>query len=125
MQAPEMGKPAAAGAARGSQGKSRAANPTSARNNRSLQPARRTLPEPIIISEWWRDRSGRSIRVSLNTYEGHNLIDVRTWWTGDDGKLKPGKGFACSVRHLSRLAAAIAEAIEKAGQLGLIKDGTP
>jgi hypothetical protein len=99
-----------------------AAKPTEASNNSPSPAARRTakLAEPIIISEWWRDRGGRSIRVSLNTYEGHNLVDVRTWWTGDDGKLKPGKGFACSVRHLSQLATAIAKAVERARELGLI-----
>jgi hypothetical protein len=69
------------------------------------------LPEPIIISEWWKNRGGESIRVRLSTYEGHNLVDLRTWWVGDDGKLKPGKGFACAVKHLPKLADALAKAL--------------
>jgi hypothetical protein len=45
----------------------------------------------------------------------------RTWHTAD-GKLKPGKGFAAEVRHLPRLAAAIAKAEAKARELGLVGD---
>jgi hypothetical protein len=71
------------------------------------------LPEPLTIAEWWKNRSGQSIRVSLSTYAGRNLIDLRTWYTAD-GRLQPGKGFAADVRHLPRLAAALAKAEAKA-----------
>jgi hypothetical protein len=81
------------------------------------------LSEPVTVAEWWKNRRGESIRVCLSAYEGRNLTDVRTWYTGDDGKLKPGKGFAAEVRHLPRLAAAIAKAEAKARELGLIDDG--
>jgi Transcriptional Coactivator p15 (PC4) len=78
------------------------------------------LPEPITVAEWWKNRRGESIRVRLSTYEGRNLADVRTWYT-EDGKLKPGKGFAAEVKHLPRLADAIAKAEAKARELGLIE----
>jgi hypothetical protein len=81
------------------------------------------LAEPITVAEWWKNRRGESIRVSLSNYEGRDLADVRTWYTGDDGKLKPGKGFAAEVKHLPRLTAAIAKAEAKARELGLIDDG--
>ena len=61
--------------------------------------------------------------MCLSAYEGRNLADVRTWFPGDDGTLKPGKGFAAEIRHLPRLAAAIAKAEAKARELGLIDDG--
>jgi hypothetical protein len=80
------------------------------------------LSEPVTVAEWWKNRRGESIRVCLSAYEGRNLADVRTWYTADDGKLKPGKGFAAEVRHLPRLAAAIAKAEAKARELGLIDD---
>ena len=80
-----------------------------------------TLQEPITIAEWWKNRRGKSIRVPLSTYEGRNLADVRTWYT-EDGRLKPGKGFAAEVKHLPRLAHAIAKAEAKARELGLIGD---
>lgn len=80
---------------------------------------REPLPEPVTIAEWWKNRRGESIRVRLSTYEGRNLADVRTWYT-EDGRLKPGKGFAAEVKHLPRLAAALAKAETKARELGLI-----
>jgi hypothetical protein len=80
---------------------------------------RTTLSEPITIAQWWRNSRGEAVRVRLSTWEGHNLIDVRTWVT-DDGKLVPGKGFVASVRHLPRLAAALVKAVAKATEPGLI-----
>jgi hypothetical protein len=58
----------------------------------------------------------------LSKFQGRSIFDLRTWYTGEDGKLKPGKGFAAEVRHLPRLAAAIAKAESKARELGLIGD---
>ena len=80
------------------------------------------LPGPLAVAEWWKNRRGESIRVVLNSYEGCNVFDLRTWYTAD-GKLKPGKGFAAEVKHLPRLAAEIAKAEAKARELGLIGNG--
>jgi hypothetical protein len=77
------------------------------------------LSEPLTIAEWWKNRSGQAIRVRFSTYDGRNLIDLRTWYTAD-GRLQPGKGFASEVRHLPRLAAALIKAEAKARELGLI-----
>jgi hypothetical protein len=82
---------------------------------------RTALSEPIVIAQWWRNRRGEAVRVRLSTFEGHNLIDIRTWHSAD-GKLVPGKGFAASVRHLPRLAAALVKAVTKATELGLTTD---
>jgi hypothetical protein len=68
-----------------------------------------------------RRSGGESVRVTLTTYADRNLVDLRTWFTAD-GKLKAGKGFAADVRHLPRLAAALAKAVAKATELGLITD---
>jgi hypothetical protein len=80
---------------------------------------RPTLSEPITVSEWWKNRRGESIRVTLSTYDGRNLVDLRTWYTAE-GKLKPGNGFAAEIRHLPRLTAALAKAGSKPRDLGLI-----
>ena len=77
------------------------------------------LAEPIIIAQWWKNRGGESVRVTLSTYADRNLVDLRTWFTAD-GKQQPGKGFAADVRHLPRLTAALAKAEAKARDLGLI-----
>ena len=77
------------------------------------------LAEPSIIAQWWKNRSGEAVRVQLSNYADRNLVDVRTWFTAD-GKLRPGKGFAADVRHLPQLAKALASAVSKARELGLI-----
>ena len=79
----------------------------------------RPLDEPIIIRQWWKNRAGEAVRVTLSTYADRNLVDLRTWFTAD-GKLRPGKGFAADVRHLPRLVAALTKAVAKATELGLI-----
>jgi hypothetical protein len=82
---------------------------------------RPTLPEQITIAEWWKNRSSEAIRVRLSTYDDRNLVDLRTWYTAD-GRLQLGKDFASEVRHLPRLAAALAKAEAKARELGLATD---
>jgi hypothetical protein len=71
-----------------------------------------SLAEPITVAEWWKNRRGESVRLVLNTFEGRNVVD-----------LKPGKGFAAEVKHLPRLAAALAKAEAQARELGLIDSG--
>jgi Transcriptional Coactivator p15 (PC4) len=80
------------------------------------------LAEPIEIAKFWKNRKGEAIIVRLTEYEGHPLIDARTWFTAPDGALKPGKGLACTVRHLPRLAAALNKALEQAQALGLLDE---
>jgi Transcriptional Coactivator p15 (PC4) len=81
-----------------------------------------TLAEPITIAEFWKNRRGESVRISLSTYKERNLIDVRTWATDPtEGKLKPTtKGIATEVRYLPKLVSALAKAESKARELGLI-----
>jgi hypothetical protein len=90
-------------------------------NWRQVADAVPALAEPVIVTEFWKNRRGESIRLVLNRFEGRDIFDLRTWYTAD-GKLKPGKGFAAEVRHLPRLAAAFAKAEAKARELGLISD---
>jgi Transcriptional Coactivator p15 (PC4) len=97
--------------------------PGPAANWRQVADAAPALAKPITVAEWWKNRRGESIRLLvLNRFEGRNIFDLRTWFPGDDGRLKPGKGFAAEVRHLPRLAAAFARAEAKARELGLITD---
>jgi Transcriptional Coactivator p15 (PC4) len=81
-----------------------------------------TLAETITIAEFWKNRRGESVRISLSTYKERNLIDVRTWATDPaEGKLKPTtKGIATEVRYLPKLVSALAKAESKARELGLI-----
>ncbi len=79
--------------------------------------SQRTIAE---IDKFWRDRSGRAVVTRLTEYNDHALVDIRTFFTADDGTLRPGKGLACGVRLLPQLAKAIEKAIVKARELGLI-----
>jgi hypothetical protein len=88
---------------------------------RTSTPRAPVLAEPVIITEWKKNRAGETIRVRLSEYEGHLLIDIRTWWSSG-GIRKPGKGFAASIRHLPELAKAVTAALEKARALKLIDD---
>jgi hypothetical protein len=90
-------------------------------NWRQVGDAAPALAEPITIAEFWKNRRGESIRLVLSQFQGRSIFDLRTWYSAD-GKLKPGKGFAAEVRHLSRLAAAFVKAEAKARELGLIGD---
>jgi hypothetical protein len=81
-----------------------------------------TLDEPLIVDRFWKNRRHDAIVVSLQTYEGCNLIDVRTHIM-KDGRLVPTpKGVAMVVRRLPDLAAALTKALAKARELGLIDD---
>jgi len=83
---------------------------------------RPTLPEPVKIAEWWKNRGGESLRVELSTYQGTNVVSLRTWFIGKDGTMKPGNGVACSVSHLSKLAKVFTKALEQAIALGLVDE---
>lgn len=83
-----------------------------------------TLDAPVIIAQFEKNARGEVIRVQLRSYKDRNLVDVRVWWGSDNG-LKPStKGLACGVRHLPKLAQALADAHAKAKELGLLdRDG--
>ena len=81
------------------------------------------LHEPVIISQFWRNRSGEAIRIELREYKGIALVDVRVFQTNVEGKLAPTqKGFSCSVRCLPNLAKGFAKALARAIDIGLIDE---
>jgi hypothetical protein len=83
---------------------------------------RPTLAEAITIDGFWKNRAGQAVKISLSTFQGRNLIDVRTWNTVD-GKLNPTvKGFAADIKHLPRLTAVLVKACSRARELGLIEN---
>src|SRR5712691_95499 len=80
------------------------------------------LAEPVIIDRWWKNRAHDAVYVRLAPFKEHVLIDIRVWVTGSDGITKPSKGFSCTAKHLPRLHAALANALAKARELGLLLD---
>jgi hypothetical protein len=83
------------------------------------------LTETIEVAKFWKGRQNKiAIVVSLRHYEGHNLVDVREYFTDQAGCMKPStRGLAMVVLRLPELAAAITKALTKARELGLLDDG--
>lgn len=85
----------------------------------SAQPA--TLL-PIVISEWRRN-ADEIIRVSLNQFNGRDVIDVRSWWKHQDGLWRPSRsGITLAVQHLTKLSEAMQDALTRARALGLVRE---
>ncbi|WP_213740949.1 transcriptional coactivator p15/PC4 family protein [Bradyrhizobium sp. dw_411] len=83
------------------------------------------LTEAIEIAKWWKSRRRDvAVVVSLSSYEGHNLINVREYLVGGDGCMRPStKGIAMVVRRLPEFSRAIRKALEKARELDLLPEG--
>jgi hypothetical protein len=84
---------------------------------------RPTLDEPVIVHQFWKNRKHDAVIVTLSTYEGRNLVDVRQHFMNKEGKLQPtSKGVAMVILRLPDLAKAVTKALAKAKELGLIDD---
>jgi pantoate kinase len=77
--------------------------------------ARPTLPEPVEVAKFWRNRRGEAVIVSLREYEGRVLIDCRVNFTNKEG-------LSLVVLRLPDLAKAINKAMKQAQELGLLPD---
>src|SRR6202163_4989246 len=70
--------------------------------------------EPILIAEWPLSR-GEIARVSIRSFKGSWLIDLRKWFQTGDGQLRAGpKGISLSVRPRRRIGGGRNGAIEVA-----------
>lgn len=84
------------------------------------------LDEPLVVSRFWKNRRHDAVVVSLSTYEGHNLVDIRIHAMDKAGKLVPTpKGVCMVVLRLPDLAKAVTKALEKARELGIVDGGQP
>ncbi|MET4240724.1 transcriptional coactivator p15/PC4 family protein [Bradyrhizobium sp. RT10b] len=79
--------------------------------------------EPIEIHKMWRDRRGNALVFALKSYQGRAFFDLRTFYTDQDGILKPtSKGVTASPSKLPEIARALVKALERARELGLLMD---
>lgn len=73
--------------------------------------ASETADDGRIIAEFQKN-SREIIRIRLSEFKGRELIDIRTWYTGDDGEWRPSsKGVAFN----SELFHELKSAVEKLG----------
>jgi hypothetical protein len=83
---------------------------------------RPTLPEPLKVDSFWRNRRHEAVVSTLSTFEGRNIFDVRIH-AMKEGRLVPTpKGVAVVVLRLPDLHKAITKALEQARALGLLPD---
>ncbi|WP_294613062.1 transcriptional coactivator p15/PC4 family protein [uncultured Roseovarius sp.] len=68
-----------------------------------------------------RKNAREDLRVTLDEFRGHHLINLRVWFDTDDGEQRPGKqGVAVRLDLLPHLRQALSEAEKEARKLGLI-----
>jgi hypothetical protein len=80
------------------------------------------MSESIIIAQWELNRR-ETLRIELHEFKGNQLIGVRKWFASDSGALAPGRdGINLNVKHLPKLAEAIAQALSRANAEGLISE---
>lgn len=59
-----------------------------------------------------RKNGSEELRVSVDDFKGHRLVNLRVWYRTGDGEMRPGKqGLALRLELLPELRAAL----EKAG----------
>lgn len=81
------------------------------------------LSEPIEVAKFFKNRRKDVIVVSLSTFEGRHIVDVRQHFTNDHGQNRPTtKGVAMVVQRLPDLHKAIGKALDKARELHLIRE---
>lgn len=75
--------------------------------------------DSVVISKFEKNKK-EEVRVSLDTFHGRKLINIRVWYKGDDDTMKPGKGLAVGVERYKDLAGAILELGQHLKTNGLI-----
>lgn len=65
-----------------------------------------TATRPVVL----RKNAREEIRVSVDEFKGMDLLNIRVWFMGDDGEMRPGKqGVAVRLELAPDLAQAIRE----------------
>lgn len=85
-----------------------------------------SLPEPIVIARTWKSARDRkqSIVLTLKEYEGHAFLDLRIYDTNAEGQSVPTKkGLTVGMARLEEFAASVSKAVERAREIGLVRDG--
>lgn len=69
-----------------------------------------------------KKNSREELRVTLDEFRGHHLVNIRVFYDAGDGEKKPGKqGIAVKVELLPELLAALGTAEKVARQAGMME----
>jgi hypothetical protein len=78
-------------------------------------------PEGDIIVAQFEKNKKEEVRVSVGSFHGRQIINMRVFYKDDDGSWKPGKqGLALSVERYKDLAGAIVQVGEHLKSKGLL-----
>lgn len=76
--------------------------------------------ESVLVSKFEKNKK-EEVRVSLDTFHGRKLINIRVYYKDDDGTMKPGKqGIALGVDRYKDFAGAVLEVGQHLKTQGLI-----
>lgn len=76
--------------------------------------------DSVVIATFEKNKK-EEVRVSLDTFHGKKLINLRVWFKDDDGTMKPGKqGIALGMDRYKDLAGAVLELGQHLKTNGLI-----
>lgn len=79
-----------------------------------------TSADSVLISQFEKNKK-EEVRISVDTFHGRKLINIRVFYRDDDGSMKPGKqGLALSVEQYKDIAGAILELGQHLKSKGLI-----
>ena len=69
-----------------------------------------------------KKNSREEIRVTLDEFRGHHLVNIRVFYDAGDGEMKPGKqGIAVKVELFPELLAALGTAEKAARRAGMME----
>jgi hypothetical protein len=78
-------------------------------------------PSDSVTIATFEKNKREEVRVSVDTFHGRKLINIRVYYRDDDGAMKPGKqGLAIGVDRYKDFAGAILEAGKHLKEKGLI-----
>lgn len=79
-----------------------------------------TSSDSDLISRFEKNKK-EEVRVSVDSFHGRKLINIRVYYRDDDGSMKPGRqGIALSVEQYKDFAGAILELGQHLKSKGLI-----
>lgn len=76
--------------------------------------------DDVIVAQFEKNKK-EEVRVSVGSFHGRQIINMRVYFKDDDGSWKPGKqGLALSVERYKDLAGAIVQVGEHLKSKGLL-----
>lgn len=78
-------------------------------------------PEDSVLIAQFEKNKKEEVRVSIDTFHGRKLINIRVYYRDADGTMKPGKqGIALATDQYKNLAGAVLELGQHLESKGLI-----